>query len=93
VQSPPPSPKINTGHLVLCLSLNPTFQKACLDAAYSISNYHSSHLYTTVMPCCGGQREKYGNLNVEQKWEYIVCAWIRVKNPKWLIDSNLNAES
>lgn len=25
------------------------------------------------MPCCGGQREKYGNLAVEQKWDYIVC--------------------
>jgi hypothetical protein len=25
------------------------------------------------MGCCGGEREKYGNLNAEQKWEYIVC--------------------
>ncbi|EHY58199.1 Potassium transporter [Exophiala dermatitidis] len=23
------------------------------------------------MGCCGGEREKYGNLNAEQKWEYI----------------------
>lgn len=24
------------------------------------------------MGCCGGDREKYGNLRAEQKWEYIV---------------------
>jgi hypothetical protein len=24
------------------------------------------------MGCCGGEREKFGNLSEEQKWEYIV---------------------
>ena len=24
------------------------------------------------MGCCGGDREKYGRLDAEQKWEYIV---------------------
>jgi hypothetical protein len=24
------------------------------------------------MGCCGGDREKFGNLSAEQKWDYIV---------------------
>lgn len=24
------------------------------------------------MGCCGGEREKFGELKAEQKWEYIV---------------------
>jgi hypothetical protein len=29
------------------------------------------------MGCCG-EREKFGDLNVEQKWDYVVCeiGWI-----------------
>jgi hypothetical protein len=56
-------------------------RRSCQVAADSISPTHNVSIHIRfTMGCCGGEREKYGALNAEQKWDYIVRAYIQQLN-------------